>query len=750
MASHKTKDQTPASEQEIQPYSLPRFISRIVSYLPRHKLIFSVLVSMLTIQLIFTLMVPLAYKELFDNVLKTKNETALYIIVGLLSVGFIFNSIAGVLQDIAGTRLGFKVINDIRLTLFNKVHTFTEHHLANIPKGELLARFTTDSFAIRSAVSSSLPKFFFQIVVSFCAIGMLFFLDWKLALITFTLLPLVLIGPKFFMEKANAATFGRSKREAKIAALAQQSIAAHRVIRLFGLQKKEAERFDNQLDGPTKTVLKTFFHLSMFGRTAEVTMLFIQLTIISIGTYQVINNVLTAGSLIAFAGVLFALSKAVQELSRTLASLTVGSAALRRIDELLEQKPLESLENCTQKLKNFNHKLSFNNICFGYNKQENQLNNINLTINKSEKAAFIGQSGAGKSTLFQILVRSYLPTSGKIKIDELDFNEITVDSYFKNVGVIFQDSILIEGTIRENIKIGNQDATEEQIIEAAKLAKIHKNIANLTNGYDTQVGEGGSALSLGQRQQVCIARTVLKNPEIVIMDEPTSGLDPITEKRVHQAIFDFCKDKTLLMFTHRIGIVETMNKIVVLEKGRIAEQGDHHRLIKQEGSIYHYMHQQQSGFEFNEDGTQAEVTPERLKMIPLLSSLEISELEKIADRFVTQNYQENEIVFNEGDNGDRFYIIVRGAVEAITNNDNNEEIVLGIQETGNYFGEIALLKQSKRTASIRTKTPCTFLTLARQQFLNLVESSPEIKSAIEKVSELRQKKSKELGIKKAS
>jgi len=340
----------------------------------------------------------------------------------------------------------------------------------------------------------------------------------------------------------------------------------------------------------------------------------------------------------------------------------------------------------------------------------------------------VGSSGSGKSTALNLILRFYDPTSGVVSFDGTDARQAAIATLRKQIGVVFQENVLFNLSVRDNIRLGNPSATDAEVEAAVQAAEIHDFVSNLPAGYSTPAGERGGRFSGGQRQRLALARALVRNPTILLLDEATSALDPVTEEAINKTMLRVAKDRTVVSVTHRLSTITRADQIFVLDQGRICEQGRHDELL-QENGVYAQLWRKQTGFALNETGDHAGVETERLKEIPLLSELQDSILSELAQQFVTERYPAGRRVIVQGDPGDKFYLIVRGKVDVITSHNDGEQRIAVLQD-GDYFGEIALLQDVPRTATVRTQVPSIFLSLERAQFSTLLERVPNLRELL--------------------
>jgi ATP-binding cassette subfamily B protein len=369
--------------------------------------------------------------------------------------------------------------------------------------------------------------------------------------------------------------------------------------------------------------------------------------------------------------------------------------------------------------------LRFEEVSFGYLPGRPAVRDLSFEIRPRTSVAIVGTNGSGKSALLNLAMRLYDPDSGRVLVDGVDLRQVRQGSYRSQLGVVLQDTFVFDDTVRENVRIGCPGADDAAIETAIRLAQLHEAVVALPQGYDSTLGEGGGRLSGGQRQRLAIARALVRNPQVLLLDEVTASLDPATEAAVNATLAELSRGRTVISVTHRLASARQADHILVLDAGRLVEQGVHEQLVTA-GGIYQGLWDKQSGLEVSPDGRRATVTGARLRHIGLFAELSDDVLDRIADQFDSEHFEADQVVVTRGEPGDRFYLIARGEVAITLPGHTGGDHVLDHLSDGDHFGEMALLRDCPRNATVRTVQPSTFLTMGRQSFLDLVAANPEL------------------------
>ncbi|OLE52424.1 MAG: hypothetical protein AUG51_18155 [Acidobacteria bacterium 13_1_20CM_3_53_8] len=558
---------------------------------------------------------------------------------------------------------------------------------------------------------------------------MLFALEWRLASMTVLGLILCVLLPRRFARRASELSYEAKQKQAVLSDIAEENINIQPVIKAFGLENRAVNLFRKNSSELARTTLRFGFLSYLVERLPNVTILTFEILVIGVGLLLVFYGYRTLGTLVAFHAVFLNISASVGGLANVMPIILQSMGGMQRIEEVLAERPKVLDAPDALELPEHSRAIEFRDVTFGYAGEQANLDNVSLEIPYGTFVALVGPSGSGKTTALNLILRFYDPASGAITFDGKDIRRVTQASLRAQVGVVFQENVLFNISVRENIRLGNPLATDAEVELAARAAEIHDFLINLPDEYETNAGGRGARFSGGQRQRLALARALVRNPKVLLLDEATSALDPATEAAINDTLLRVAQGRTVINVTHRLSTVACADCIFVLDRGRVAEQGRHEELLQRKG-LYTRLWQKQAGFTLSEAGDHAEVEAARLRGFPILSQLGENVLSELAGQFVTERYPANRRVIVEGDYGNKFYIIVRGKVLVTVNQQDEEEKRIAILQDGDYFGEIALLKDVPRTATVRTVVPSIFLTLERAQFALLLQHAPNLRESL--------------------
>jgi len=720
-------------------YGLLGFARRMLALLKPHWGYAALIFLTCLLQLAFALVFPLGMQVIFDKAMGNKDLQLLAKVLAALGAGFLVTSLAGVGQDYLAARVSANVLNDLRRRMFEHLQKLSTSFYHRTETGDVMSRFSSDLVWVESAAARGVPLSIYFALLIFCSVLLLFFIEWRLALVTLIATPLAIVGPEFFSSRATKASTERQEKEADIASTVQESVSGHKVIRAFALEDFLRSRFRKHADEVAHGSLRVNFLSALAGRAGGLSVTLLILVIIGLGAYLAIRGYVTGGAMVAFVALLLNIGDGTNGLGQVVPDMVKAFGGMRRVDDFLAEQPdVTDVEDAAE-LPRLSEGIRLEDVTFSYTDDEPNLKEVTLAFQKGEAVAFVGASGSGKSTILNLITRSYDPGKGRIIFDDTALEQVAENSLRSQIGVVFQDTYLFNTTVRENIRQGRLDATDAEVEEAARAAELHDIVMSLPQGYDTSVGEGGRLLSGGQRQRVALARAMIRKPEILVLDEATSALDPGTEAAINSTIRKLAKTCTVVSVTHRLASVVHMDRVFVMDQGRLAEQGSHQELLAK-GGKYRELWDKQSGLELSEDGQDAAVDADRLRGIPLLAELGEEHLGRLSQQFQTETFDEGDDIVVQGRTGKKFYIIVRGSVDVVATGSSGEERELAVLEIGDYFGEISLLADVPTTATVRARAPVVCLALTRNRFFALLKGSPELREAIERTMKERRER----------
>jgi ATP-binding cassette subfamily B protein len=701
----------------------------LLPYLRPYRLQVGLLLLCVCVETAFNAWIPLSFSYLIDDALSPRDRGVLLVILAALGASVLINVTVGIARDRLYARLGASVVGDIRASMFEHLQRLSVGYYARAQLGDILSRFSADLNAVEHALAWVLPWAVAPSLDVTVYTVLLFVLDWRLALASMLVWPIALLGPRRFAPRAVSSSYEKSQLEAATLSVVQESLSGQAVVKAFGLEQlwlANFQRRNTSLRG--KTVYASFVG-SMVERSAIAGVYVLYVAVVAVGGWFVYRNSLSIGKLVAFQALFLALGYGLTYVTQYIPTLVAGLGGFRRISELFAEQPDVVDRPDATPLPQLDSEIAFSDVTFAYAARDPSLHSLSLKIPAGESVAFVGPSGSGKSTALSLLMRFHDPSAGSVTFDGQDVRAASQESLRAQMGAVFQESVLFNDTIRENIRMGRPDASDEEVEHAARAAEIHDVIVGQPEGYDTVVGERGGLLSGGQRQRIAIARAIVRDPVVLLLDEATSALDPATEAAINATLARVAKGRTTISVTHRLSAAAGADRIFVLEKGALVESGSHQELLAS-GGVYSVLWSRQAGFTLTDDG--AEVTADRLAQVPILSGLDHGLLEEMTRLFASEQIPADRTVIEEGDPGDRFYLVVRGRVVVTRRDADGNEVEVNVHEDGDHFGEIALLRRAPRIATVRTVIPTLLLSLAQEHFLDLIEQAPEVRETMER------------------
>ncbi|MBO5244855.1 MAG: ABC transporter ATP-binding protein [Selenomonadales bacterium] len=538
------------------------------------------------------LYVPWLIKGVIDQVLADKDMMMLNLIAVSIVVAFFLRGVFLYGQHYLMSYIAQKIVVDVRDAIYRKLQKLPISYFEKRQTGTVMSYVTNDVAAMQAGLADHVIDMITEGVILIGSFAMMCWLHWKLTVLTLIIVPLVGYTMNIFGRKLKKTSFTMQERVADITSLLQEALTAIRVIRSFVREDHEIDRFAGQNHANFIAQMKNAKLMAMLAPVVEFLAAISVTLILWYGGMEVIDGNLTAGALIAFLVYAVNLSNPIKRLSRVYGNIQKAVAAAERVFDVLDTDEEIKDSADAKQLPPVKGNVKLNDVKFSYVEGELAIKGITMEAQPGQMVAIVGASGSGKSTIANLIPRFYDIQSGSIEIDGHDIRSVTQESFRKQIGIVPQETVLFNGTVYDNIRYGNLEATDDEIIAAAKAANAHEFISQMTDGYDTQIGERGALLSGGQRQRIAIARAILKDPQILILDEATSALDTESEKIVQEALDKLLIGRTSFVIAHRLSTIVRADVIIVMERGVIVERGTHEELLAL-GGIYSKLHQMQ-------------------------------------------------------------------------------------------------------------------------------------------------------------
>ncbi|MBB3908966.1 ABC transporter ATP-binding protein [Anoxybacteroides rupiense] len=561
-------------------------IRRFFAYYKPYKRLFLLDFSCAVLAAIIELMFPLAVNQVVDDLLPSGNwSLILWACVGLLFI-YLLNALLNYVVTYWGHKLGINIETDMRNESFQHVQKLSFRYFDNTKTGHLVSRMTNDLMDIGEMAHHGPEDLFIAIMTLLGTFGIMLAVNPKLAVMIFILVPIIMLLTIYFGKQMSAAFSQLFGDIANFNARVENNVSGIRVVQSFTNEEHEITKFKESNDLFRWTKLRSYRIMANNSSMNYVLTKILSLFVLLAGAWFVIDGQMTYGEFIAFLLLANVLIGPIQKINAVIETYPKGIAGFKRFIEFLETKPEITDHPHALQLSHVHGEIRYENVSFSYKHDKRVLDHLNLHIRPGETIALVGPSGSGKSTICHLLPRFYERDRGRIMIDGIDIQDISLKSLRSHIGIVQQDVYLFDGTIRDNIAYGKLDATEEEIWEAARKAQLEDVIYSQADGLDTLIGERGVKLSGGQKQRIAIARMFLKNPSILILDEATSALDTETEQAVQEALDHLAQGRTTIVIAHRLATIKKADRIAVVADQRIIEEGSHDELMRRKGAYY--------------------------------------------------------------------------------------------------------------------------------------------------------------------
>ncbi|MGE3246458.1 MAG: ABC transporter ATP-binding protein [Beijerinckiaceae bacterium] len=553
-------------------------------YARRYKWTIALLVFGLTFESLYDVALRYSLKFVVDTAVVSKDFTALVYILLVLAAGAVLFNFVVIGCDYMWARTGGRIINDLRADMFRHLQALPVGYHKRQSAGDLMARFNADVAQIEEGMILALPMAAMGIVEIVLTLALMAFLHPLLCSLAAAGIVVSLMIPQLIQGAAVKASFQLRREEGHMIGFLQENLTGQSVIKAYSLEAHASRDFGGRLDKLLHIFARANFLAYLVSRVPSLTFLLLQLVVLGVGGWLAIQGRITVGDLVAYQALLIGLNMAIFNLTWMIPSFIQATAGWQRIREILDE-PLGIADvPGAQDLTNLDAGIELDKVRFSYpGSKEPALQRVDLKIEPGEYVVFVGRSGSGKSSIINLLLRFYETTEGEVRIGGMNVRDITMSSLRAKIGLVSQDITLFDIPVAENIRLGNLDASEEEIMAAAKSAEIHDHIVTMPEGYDSLAGPGGSKFSGGERQRVALARALVRKPAIMVLDEFSSALDPTTEADILKTIERLKGTCTIISVTHRLSMAEAADKVVVMRRGRIVEMGKHDELLAKNG-----------------------------------------------------------------------------------------------------------------------------------------------------------------------
>ena len=561
---------------------------RLLKLIEKYK--FLVLLSLLLAVVVVAtqLYAPILFGKAVDLAIGKGNVDIKGIIIILIKTGIVIGitALAQWIMSVINNRITYRVVMDLRVQAFRHLQKLDIAYIDSHEHGDIVSRIITDIDQLSDGLLMGFTQFFTGVVTILGTLIFMFSVNVKIALIVVLLTPLSLFVASFIAKRTYSMFKKQSETRGEITSHINEMVGNQKLVKAFGREEASEEKFDEINERLTKYSLKASFFSSMVNPSTRLINAIVYAGVGGFGALSVIAGRLSVGQLSCFLSYATQYTKPFNEISGVVTELQNALASAARVFELIDEKEQLPDRDGAKELEKADGRVEFDNVCFSYDKSRELIKNLSIIAKSGQRVAIVGPTGCGKSTLINLLMRFYDPDSGMIKVDGENSADFTRKSLRKNFGMVLQETWLKSGTVRENIAYSNPDATDEEIIAAAKLTHAHSFIKRLPDGYDTVLGENGGSLSQGQKQLLCITRVLLNLPPMLILDEATSSIDSHTEIRIQKTFAKMMQGRTCFVVAHRLSTIRESDIILVMNKGQIVEQGTHEQLLEKQGFYY--------------------------------------------------------------------------------------------------------------------------------------------------------------------
>lgn len=672
--------------------------------------------------------IPLAFKYLFDTVIPEGSLRRLGVFVGVLFAIFLANTVVTMRRSYVTALVNQRVLLGLQERMFERLQRLSHSFYGRAKVGDLMSRLSQDLNTVQQATSAVLAEGVFLLLTALGAGITALVLSPLLGALVLVVVPLFALSYVLLLARLREASLEVQTVYGQVAASIQENLSAQPLVKALGLEERSLRTYRGRLRELLRALLRVVLLSSAFEASVGFAVTLGQLLIIGVGGYLVIDGHMTFGTLVAFIGLLPTFFQPITALANVGQEVQQAAGAMERMLEILEEPIAIADRPGAAALAPVSRGIALDDVTFGYEPGRPILRGVSMVIPAGKHVAVVGPSGSGKSTIVNLLVRFWDPDGGCVLYDGVDVREATVASVRGQVGLVFQDTFVFDTTLRENIAVAREGATDDQVLAAARAARLETWIASLPAGVETVLGERGVRMSGGQRQRLAIARALVRDPAVLILDEATSALDARTEAEILETLDAAARGRTTISITHRLSLAARSDYVFVLDDGEIVEEGTHAELARA-GGPYQRLYDEQAAH-MSAGFAPIGIEAARLRAIPLLAGLGPAELAELAERLAIERHDAGHEVVRQGEDGRKAYLVASGQLEVATTQGGRERRINVLNE-GDYFGEMALLTDEARVATVRATMPTELYSLTRSDFASVLDHDPDARRAVE-------------------
>ncbi len=703
---------------------------RILAFWSPHRGIGLGLAVAMVFRAVFTIVLALAIEFVIDQVIEPTRDAPMWMLLLFLGGGLAVSFLAGIVAANLAARASADIIADVRLSVFEHLQTLPMWFHDRATAGDLIGHFSSDIAQLSRGVITTPLIGLRSLAAMALYIPVMFIFDWRLAAVSIVMIPVVVWIVYRYAPDSEAALDEEKQNVADVLDEVATNLRVQLLLRSFGARDRSIRRFRGRIDRLRRASQRAEARIGLETVISEYALEATNLAIILLGASFAFAGTLDPGAFAAFAAILIEFSYQASLVGMdVLPAIKQSEAGIRRIDRLLsiEADPVPDDAVIAPDLRSG---IRLENVRLQYRKDgPAQVDGLTIDIPGMTHVAIVGSNGSGKSSVLNALLGLYPLAGGSVAVGGFDLSNVDIDELRTRVGIAFQDTLLLDGSLRENITLGDERYTDADLDTATRAAGLAEIVGRLPEGIDTEIGGAGLALSGGEAQRVGIARAIIRDPQLLLLDEVSSGLDPSSEADLLRVIDQLGESRSIISVTHRLESARSADLVLVMEGGRLVERGAFDELLL-EGGIFESMWTKQHGFDVSANGLSATVTSQRLARIPLFADLDDATRERLAATFQSELIDHDQIVFEQGGIGDAFYVIARGVVEVLRTGESGSAHVVATLADGDFFGEMALLSHDRRNATVQTRGVTTLLRLDQGAFDDLMATAPGAKSIV--------------------